>query len=91
MQILFEFWSLLDSRPSKPDSPEYETVDPFEPVSTTNLNALKHTSAFIEAYTVGISSTRVLNLVYTSNPDMMEESNPLLSEKGPKHRLQSQP
>ncbi len=34
----------------------------------------------IEKHNVGISSNRVLNLVYTSNSDLPEETSPLLAE-----------
>lgn len=51
-----------------------------EAVSTTNLSALKNTSALLETYTVGISSNRVLNLVYKSETDLREETGPLLGQ-----------
>lgn len=77
---MFEIWSLLDSRRKKPELCEYKNMEPGEAVSTTNLNALKNTSAFMETYTVGISSSRVLNLVYSSETDLKEETNPLLGQ-----------
>lgn len=59
---------------------DYENMEPEVAVSTTNLNALKNTSAFMETYTVGISSNRVLNMVYQSETDLREETGPLLGQ-----------